>query len=242
MTTRARTAIITGATSGIGLATARTLSRNGLRILGVGRDERRVKEVAQELGPGFRALTCDLSVPEQRSALARQLAELPEGPHVLINNAAECVFESPLELDPLRLLELFQVNVIACVELSRAAASRMSAGGHVVQLSSVTARFVASAKFASYAATKHAVDQLTQALRWELHPRGVSVTTIFPGLVDTPIYDKVDGFEQVGSKLRKALPRWLDAQDVAETIEWVITRPPHLVVSELTVLPRGQAR
>lgn len=237
-----RTAIITGVTSGIGLATARTLLARGFSVLGVGRNTERLEALRAELGPGFSGFNTDLSQADQRRVLVERISRLAVGPHVLVNNAAECVYESPLELEPLRLLELFEVNVVACIELARAAVSRMSDGGHVVQLSSVTARHVAGPKFASYAATKNSIDQLTQALRWELHPRGISVTTLFPGLVDTPIYDKVCGFEEVAGKLRKALPRWLSAQDVADSIEWVISRPPHLVISELTILPRGQTR
>jgi 3-hydroxy acid dehydrogenase / malonic semialdehyde reductase len=68
------------------------------------------------------------------------------------------------------------------------------------------------------------------------------VSTLAPGLVDTPIYDKVDGFERARAKLREQVPTWLTAEDVAETIVWMASRPSHCVVSELCLLPAAQAR
>ena len=68
------------------------------------------------------------------------------------------------------------------------------------------------------------------------------VSTVSPGLVDTPIYDKVEGFERARQKIREQVPTWLTAEDVAEAIVWIASRPPHLVVSQLTLLPSAQAR
>lgn len=237
-----RTVIITGVTSGIGLATARTLHRLRARVIGLGRDEQRLLALKHELGDGFEALCARLEFAQERAHATQRVLQLAPGPHVLINNAAECVYDSPLETEPSTLSRLFEVNVVAAIELARAAASVMQEGGHLVQLSSVTAHHVVNAKFATYGATKSAVEHLTDALRWELHPRGVAVTTLSPGLVDTPIYDKVSGFEETLSKLKRAVPRWLSAQDVADVIVWLLTQPAHLVVSELVVLPKGQSR
>ena len=111
-----------------------------------------------------------------------------------------------------------------------------------MNVSSVVARHLPSAKFAPYAASKAALDCLSEALRLELHPRGIHVSRIAPGLVDTPIYDKVDGFERAREKIREQVPTWLSAADVAEAIVWMASRPAHLVVSELSLLPSAQAR
>jgi len=90
--------------------------------------------------------------------------------------------------------------------------------------------------------TKAAVTGLVDALRLELAPRGVRVTTILPGLVDTPIYDDLPGFVGVRQKLQEQVPEWLAPEDIAETIVWVLSRPRNVVVTELTVMPTGQAR
>jgi ribitol 2-dehydrogenase len=237
-----RTVVITGVTSGIGLATAHAVHDLQARVIGVGRNPERLTALAGELGERFEPLCAHLDDARERARVTERLARLETGPHVLVNNAAECVYESPLDITPQALARLFEVNVVAAAELARAAAAVMTQGAHIVQLSSVTAHHVANAKFAPYGATKACVEQLTAALRWELHPRGVSVTTVSPGLVDTPIYEKVSGFEGVLAKLKSSVPRWLSAQDVAEAIVWVLTRPAHLVVSELTLLPKGQGR
>lgn len=233
-------ALVTGVTSGIGAATVRALLAQEMRVLGVGRDARRLADASREFGPQFRPLLVDLADPAAR---ARAFAELPEEPvQLLVNNAAECVYESPQQLPPARLSRLFEINVTAALELTQVVARRMQPGAHIVNLTSVVARHLPAAKFAPYAATKAALDCLTEGLRLELHPRGVHVSTIAPGLVDTPIYDKVSGFDRAKQKIQEQVPVWLGAADVADAIVWVASRPAHLVVSDLSLLPSAQAR
>lgn len=234
-------ALITGVTSGIGKATARALLAHEALVAGVGRDAARLAATARELGAGFRPLLADLAAPAERQRLLAELAPLG-APDVFVNNAAECVYESPLSVPAARFSRLLEINVSAALELAQGVARAMSAGGHIVQISSVVARHLPAAKFAPYAATKAALDCLSEALRLELHPRGVRVSTLAPGLVDTPIYDKVGGFERAKLKLREQIPTWLSAEDVAECVLWVLSRPRHVVVADLTVLPAAQAR
>jgi NADP-dependent 3-hydroxy acid dehydrogenase YdfG len=237
-----KTALVTGVTSGIGLATARALIHHGAHLLGLGRDERKLTEVGNQLGSEFVPVLADLASADDRARVGTLLAARGDGLDILINNAAECVYKTPLELESAHLARLFEVNVVAAIELARIAVRHMVEGAHIVQLSSVTARHVPNAKFAPYAATKNAVEQLTQALRWELHPRGIAVTSIFPGLVETPIYDKVTGFEATHAKLKGQLPEWLSPEDVADAILWTLTRPLHVAVSEVALMPRRQPR
>jgi NADP-dependent 3-hydroxy acid dehydrogenase YdfG len=233
-------ALVTGVTSGIGAATVRALLACDMRVIGVGRDAERLAVVGRDFGPNFQPLQVDLAVPEARRRAWAELSK--ESLQLLVNNAAECVFESPQQLSPAKLSRLFEINVTAIMELVQAVAPSMQPGAQIVNLSSVVARHLPNAKFAAYAATKAALDCLSEALRLELHPRGVHVSTIAPGLVDTPIYDKVDGFERTRQKLREQVPTWLTAEDVAEAIVWVASRPAHLVVSDLAILPSAQAR
>ncbi len=237
---RGKLALVTGVTSGIGAATVRALLASEMRVIGVGRDAARLAEASRELGRDFQPLLVDLADPAAR---ARAFAELPDEPvQLLVNNAAECVYESPQQLPAARLSRLFEINVTAALELVQVVARRMQAGAQIVNLTSVVARHLPAAKFAPYAASKAALDCLCEALRLELHPRGVHVSTVAPGLVDTPIYDKVSGFERAKQKIQEQVPVWLSAEDVAEAILWVATRPAHLVVSDLCILPSAQAR
>jgi serine 3-dehydrogenase (NADP+) len=236
-------ALVTGVTSGIGAATVRALLNEQMRVIGLGRDAARLAAAARGFGRQFRPILADLASPEARQRAFAELNFDAEGPiRLLVNNAAECLYESPLQVPAARLARLFEINVTAVIELTQHVARAMSPGAHIVNLSSVVAQHLPSAKFAPYAASKTALDCLSEALRLELHPRGIHVSTVSPGLVDTPIYDKVEGFERAREKIREQVPAWLTAEDVADAIVWVASRPPHLVVSELTLLPSAQAR
>ena len=237
-------ALVTGVTSGIGAETVRALLAQGMKVWGLARDAARLDACASQLGPQFRPILLDLADANARTSVCAELSrESRETPvQLLINNAAECVYDSPLTLPAARLSRLFEINVTAGIELCQALAASMPVGAQIINISSVVARHLPSAKFAPYAASKAALDCLSEALRLELHPRGIHVSTIAPGLVDTPIYDKVDGFARARQKIIEQVPTWLSARDVAETIVWMATRPPHLVVSELSLLPAAQTR
>lgn len=235
--------VVTGVTSGIGAATVRALLKEGMRVIGVGRDAGRLETAVRGFGPGFSPILADLASPGARQRAFVELSQLAQEPiSVLVNNAAECLYDSPLDVPPARLARLFEINVTAVVELTQHVARGMVAGAQIVNVSSVVARHLPAAKFAPYAATKTALDCLSEALRLELHPRGVRVSTVSPGLVDTPIYDKVEGFERARQKIREQVPAWLSPEDVASAIVWVASQPPHLVVSQLSLLPSAQAR
>lgn len=233
-------AFVTGVTSGIGAAVARALLTGKMRVIGLGRDRGRLDALARELGPSFRPLQADLAEPASRRAALAELGTEPV--ELLVNNAAECAFEGLDSLPTSKLSRLFEINVSAVLELVQGVVPLMPAGGRIVNLSSVVARHLPGSKFAAYAASKTALDCLTEALRLELHPRGLQVCTVRPGLVDTPIYDKVEGFERTRQKLHEQVPTWLSAEDVAEAIVWIAGRPSHTVIAELTILPSGQAR
>ena len=234
-------ALVTGVTSGIGAATVRALLAEEMRVIGVGRDPARLEAAARGFGPQFRPLLADLAAPEARRRAFAELA-FDEPVRLLVNNAAECCYDGPLDVRPEQLSRLFEVNVSAAIELTQQLARAMTAGAHIVNVSSVVAQHLPSAKFAPYAASKLALDCLSEALRLELHPRGIHVSTVAPGLVDTPIDDKVQGFERAKQKIREQVPAWLTAEDVASAIVWIASRPSHLVVSQLTLLPSAQAR
>lgn len=235
-------AVVTGVTSGIGLATTARLVAEGARVLGLARDSEKLEALRQRFGAAFTPVPVDLSMADQRRHAAEQLRATGRPFDVFISNAAECVYASALGLPGAALSRLFEVNVAAVIDLCQVVVPLMRQGAQIVQLSSVTARHMPNPKFAPYSATKVAVEHFVEALRLELAPRQIQVSVVAPGLVDTPIYDKVEGFERTRQKLHEQVPVWLDADDVAETILWVLSRPAHVVVSEVVVVPSAQAR
>jgi NADP-dependent 3-hydroxy acid dehydrogenase YdfG len=239
-----RTAVITGVTSGIGQAVTAQLLAAGTEVIGLGRDAAALARSAASLGPGFFPIEVDLGISAQRQRAVDALRAMDRPVDVYISNAAECLYESPLTVTAEQLERLFVVNVVAAIQLAQAIAPLMRKGGQVVQISSVTTRHLPGPRFASYAASKLAVEGLTEALRMELQPRGIRVAVVSPGLVDTALYQKVPGFERAQAKIAEALPmaRWLRADDVATAIRWVIDQPAHVAVSELVILPAGQVR
>ncbi len=237
-----RTAVVTGVTSGIGNAVTSQLLAAGTDVIGIGRSAEKLERVARAFGPAFLPLKVDLAEPTERQRAAARLRDLDRPIDVFVSNAAECLYESPLTVGQDRMSRLFEINVAACIDLCQAIVPLMRSGGQIVQISSVTARHLPSAKFAPYAVTKVAVERWVEALRLELHPRGIRVSVVSPGLVDTPIYDKVQGFESTRAKIVEQIPNWLRADDVAEAVLWVLSRPAHVAVSELVIMPSSQTR
>jgi NADP-dependent 3-hydroxy acid dehydrogenase YdfG len=235
-------AVVTGVTSGIGKAITAQLLDQGAKVVGLGRKAGRLAALGREWGPAFTPVCADLALRSERRHALDLLRSQLQRVDVIVNNAAECVYTTPLDLDPQRFAELVEVNVLAGIELIQSLTGAMPADGHVINVSSVTARHLAHPKFAPYALTKHVVDRFTEALRLELAPRGIKVSLIAPGLVETPIYDKVAGFERARSALHEQVPVWLSADDVAEAVMWMLTRPPSVVASEIVLLPRFQSR
>jgi NADP-dependent 3-hydroxy acid dehydrogenase YdfG len=235
-------AVVTGATSGIGAALAQRLCGEGATVIGVGRRREALVAQGNQLAGRFIAVCADLADPAERDRAIHEIAERAPRIDVLINNAGEAVYASPLELGAARWRALFEINLHAALEIALGLAPRIAAGGYLINMSSVTARFAPNTRFAAYAATKGALDRVTEALRLELDPLGIHVTSIAPGLVDTPLYEKVAGFTSTRDKIARQVPSWLTAADVADAIVWVTTRPAHVVVSELVLMPSGQGR
>jgi NAD(P)-dependent dehydrogenase (short-subunit alcohol dehydrogenase family) len=235
-------AVVTGVTSGIGKALAGRLIAEGAHVVGLGRSAEALSAVLAEWGKGFTGVRTELaSRLERRETLNLLRRRLPRV-DIIVNNAAECVYDMPLTLDGDRFARLLEINTLAAIELIQALAGALPSHGQIINVSSVTARHIAHPRFAPYAVTKVALERFTEGLRLELAPRGIRVSLIAPGLVDTPLYDKVAGFEAAREALDRQVPEWLSASDVADAVVWMLTRPPSVTVSELVLLPRFQAR
>jgi NADP-dependent 3-hydroxy acid dehydrogenase YdfG len=232
-----KTAVITGASAGIGAATARALAGAGFRLILGARRLDRLREVAGPLGAT--ALKLDVTDPESIAAFA---AQVPVA-HLLVNNAGGAHgVERVEEAKDEKWEWMWETNVMGVMRMTRALlpALRASGDGHIVNLGSI-AGFETYAGGAGYTASKHAVRALTRTLRLELLGEPVRVTEISPGLAETEfsLVRFAGDAERAKSVYRGMTP--LSAEDVADCILWAATRPSHVNVDEIVVRPRDQA-
>jgi NADP-dependent 3-hydroxy acid dehydrogenase YdfG len=232
-----RTAVITGASSGIGAATARVLAADGYRtILGARRLDR-LEELAAEIGG--EAVALDVS---DLSAVDRFAAAVGEC-DVLINNAGGALGLEPLaDADDEKWLRMYESNVLGTMRMTRALLPRLieSGDGHIVGVTSIAA-IEPYRGGAGYNAAKHAQRAMLRVLRQELLGQPVRVTEVAPGMVETEFSLVRFGGDEAAAKRVYEGMRPLSAEDVAECIRWALAQPPHVNVDEIVVRPRDQA-
>lgn len=240
METHALTAVVTGASSGIGAATARALARDGFRVVCAARRQERIEPLAEEIG-GV-AIVCDVTDPES----VRQLAEAV-GPSlsVLVNNAGGALGLDPIEsADPAQWQRMYDVNVLGVLHVTQALlpALRASGDGLVVTVTSTAGR-VAYEGGAGYTAAKHAAKVVSETLRLELCGEPIRITDVAPGMVHTEEFSTVrfGGDQAQADAVYAGVPDPLVAEDVAEAIAWVASRPSHVNIDEMVIKPRAQA-
>ena len=232
-----RRALVTGASSGIGLATARALAAAGAHVGVVARDPARLAEAVRAIGERSIPLAADLSRPADVDRLVDEArAALGDDPDILVNNAGAFPLGPLEETDPAALARTLELNVVAPFRLVRACVPAMRARGtgHVVSVGSVADRHVLAGNGA-YSASKFGSRALHEALRAELRGSGVRATLVSPGPVDTPLWDAIDPDARAGFTPRRLM---LDAAAVADAILWAVTRPATVNVDELR-LSRG---
>ncbi|QQR75109.1 MAG: SDR family NAD(P)-dependent oxidoreductase [Holophagales bacterium] len=237
-TSAARVAVVTGASSGIGAATARALAGAGFSVVIGARRRDRLAAVAAACGA--RALPLDVIDPESVAAFA---AALPETVHLLVNNAGGALGLEPIaETDEDKWLWMYQANVLGTLRVTQALLPRLlaSGDGHVVNVGSI-AGFETYANGAGYTGAKHALRAFTRTLRIELLGKPVRVTEVDPGLVETEFSSvRFAGDEERAAAVYRGLTP-LSADDVADCILWAASRPPHVNIDEIVVRPRDQA-
>jgi serine 3-dehydrogenase (NADP+) len=234
-----RTIFITGATAGIGLEAARLFARDGWTVIAAGRRKDRLEALAAELGEDkVRTLALDMSDLAAVEAAAAQAGEID----LLLNNAGLAPPLAPLqeaELAPL--LGTIGTNIAGLVALTRFLLPGIVARkGAIINMSSVAATYPYRGG-AVYGGTKAFVRQFSLDLRSDLHGTGVRVTAIEPGMVETEFTLVRNGGDQAASDALYADMEPMTAQDIAETIHWVATLPPHVNVNALELMPVTQS-
>ncbi|MCD6640530.1 MAG: SDR family NAD(P)-dependent oxidoreductase [Nocardioides sp.] len=237
MTTR--TAVVTGASSGIGAATARALAAAGFHVVCAARRSDRIAALAAEIGG--EAITCDVTDPESVAALA---AAVPVC-HVLVNNAGGALGVDPVETADLgHWQQMYDTNVIGLVRVTQALLPALRASGDavVVNVGSIAGR-VAYENGGGYTAAKHATRVVTETLRLELNGEPIRISEVAPGMVQTEEFSLVryGGDQAKADAVYAGVDQPLVAEDVADAICWVATRPSHVNIDELVIKPRAQA-
>ncbi len=233
-----KTAVITGASAGIGAATAVRLAEEGFHVVLGARRMERLEEVARECGGTARRL----DVADADSV--REFCGAVERVDVLVNNAGMAEGLTPLaELSDEAAEKMWSINVMGVLRMTRELLPKIEASGagHVVNVGSI-AGFETYRGGGGYTASKHALRAMTQTLRLELLGKPVRVTEIAPGLVETEF-----SLVRFGGDAEKARQPYagiepLTADDIADCIAWAVTRPPHVDIDEIVVRPVAQAR
>lgn len=235
-----RRIVVTGASSGIGAATARACAAAGARVAGVARREERLLRLADEVG--VVPIPADLTDAGAARAAVTEAADRLDGLDAVVNNAGTSRPGPVAEGRADDWRAMCELNVLALLTVTHAALPHLREAdrGDVVNVSSLSGRRVPSDAGGVYSGTKHAVHAVSEGLRRELHARGIRVTVVAPGLVDTEIFEGRD--DPASSRLReRARDEGLRADDVAAEIVHALSRPPHVLIREIALSHLAQS-
>ena len=229
------TAVVTGASSGIGASTVVALAQDGWRVVAGARREQQLREIAEVAGARWMRL--DVTDQESVDAFVETLDDCA----VLVNNAGGAYGLAPIaESDEELWRRMYEVNVIGLMRMTRALLPLLerASPGHVVNIGSIAASETYPGG-GGYTAVKHAVRAISRTLRQELLGRPVRVTEIDPGAVETEFsLVRLGSAEKAAAVYAGMTP--LTGEDIAECVRWVVDRPPHVNIDELLVRPLDQ--
>ena len=239
-------AFISGATAGIGKATAVMLAKNGFDIIITGRRLERLKELKKDVETRYKVKTFILNFDiRNRIETQESLKSLPnewKKIDLLINNAGlasglDFLYDGDID----NWEQMIDTNIKGLLYVSRFFMPIMieQKNGHIINISSIAGKETYM-KGNVYCATKHAVESITKAMRMELLPFGIKVTSIAPGMVETEFSIVRLKDEQKAKEVYKGFMP-LTAKDIADTIEFVITRPAHVNINDILIMPTAQA-
>ncbi|MBZ0112565.1 MAG: SDR family NAD(P)-dependent oxidoreductase [Thermoanaerobaculia bacterium] len=234
---RARVAVVTGASSGIGEATARKLAASGFDVIIGARRLNRLQQIAREIGG--RALFLDVT---DRKSVELFAADIP-AVDLLVNNAGGALGADTIEeADEARWEWMFQANVMGVLRVTKALLPQLEASGDglIINVGSI-AGFETYPGGGGYTAAKHGLRALTQTLRQELLGRPIRISELCPGLAETEF--SIVRFDGDSDRARKVYDGMtpLTADDLAEAIRWIASLPSHVNIDQMVVRPRDQA-
>lgn len=240
MSLAGRRVLITGASSGIGAATARAVAQAGGAVALVARRTERITALAEDLG-GVAVPGDVTDTPAVADMVARAVDGLG-GLDALVNSAGITRPGLIADADPADWRAMFDVNVLGLLAVTQAAVPhlRRSENGSIVNVSSMSGRRVPSPTGGVYAATKFAVHALSESLRQELQSDGIRVTTIAPGFVDTGLFDALEDNETTARYRRLSAEKGLGPADVARAIVHVLAAPPSVAPVEVALVATAQ--
>ena len=242
-----KTALITGSTSGIGAATARILAKNGFRLVITGRRTDRLLQVREKLMAEFNVdvhtLSFDIRNNDETKAAISSLPEIFSRIDVLINNAGLAAGLSTIQEGSVEDWEqMIDTNIKGLLYITRLISPGMieRKSGHIINISSIAGRETYPMGNV-YCATKYAVEALTRGMRIDMLPYGIKVSSVSPGAVNTEF--SLVRFKGDDKRARSVYNGFtpLMAEDIAETILFVLTRPPHVNIDDILVMPTAQA-
>ena len=240
-----KTILITGATSGIGLATAKKLANKKNQLILCGRRQRKLDEISNEISKITNVLTLrfDVSNKDEVNKVLENLPKEFSSIDVLINNAGNAHGLDTIQEGSLDDWDnMIDSNVKGLLYVSRVLIPKMivKQNGHIINIGSLAGREVYE-KGNIYCATKHAVNAISKAMRIDLNKTGIKVSEINPGLVETDFSNvRFKGDSDRAEKVYLGY-KALQADDIADIIEFVINRPSHVNIADILVLPKAQA-
>lgn len=242
-----RIALVTGASSGIGEATALALAEAGAKVAIAARRRERLEGLAaqlEKLGAEPTVLVADLASEAEAQRIVQETEARYGRLDILVNNAGVMYLEPVEDADLGRWRHMLELNVLSLIASTQAALPGMRArrDGHVVNISSTAGR-VANPNAAAYSATKFGVVAFSEALRREVYQHNIRVTVIEPGVVETELRDHI-GHAEVKANLNAWADsmRQLQGRDVADAIVFCVSRPSHVNINEVLMRPTDQER
>ena len=239
-----RTVFITGATSGIGMATAKKLAPN-YRLILCGRRQERLDEIQAELSQITDVKTIQFDVRDKEAVFnaVESLENEWKSIDILINNAGNAHGLAPFDTADLEDLEaMIDINVKGLIYVSKAIIPilKQSSNAHIINLSSIAGKEVYP-NGGTYCASKAAVESLSKGMRYDLLPYGIKVSNIAPGAVETEFsLVRFKGDEEKADNVYKGFEP-LKAEDIANTIEYLLQQPEHVQIADVTIFPKAQA-
>ena len=221
-------AVITGAGSGIGEAIAKALSNNGVSVALAGRNEDKLQAVAQQLNVDTKVIPTDVTKKDSVDQMLQVVKGHFGKVDIVVNSAGRSLSSKITDYDVEQWDTMIDVNVKGTLYVLQAALPYLlnQSSGHIINIASISG-FEVTKSNAVYSATKAAIHTITQALEKELARTGVKVTSISPGMVESPMTEHMD----FGDRKK------LETRDIAEAVVYTLTQPSHVNVNEVTVRP-----